>query len=152
MWQALARASRARSRQCPGLPDAVGMWLSPSCFHQAWAPVGYRQSSPDFKTETVPTTAFSGVERSKAKGLKDDELKMATGIVLEIAKGRGRSSDARAEALKSCRAVLADLEGPAREQATASAARADRATSRLGIVDRESKLAALAPRSICGEL
>jgi hypothetical protein len=62
------------------------------------------------------------------KGLKDAELKMATGIVLEIAKGRGRSSDARAEALKSCRAVLADLEGPAREQATASAARADRAT------------------------
>jgi len=42
------------------------------------------------------------------KGLKDVELRMAVEIALEIAKGRGRPFDARAAALKLCRAALAD--------------------------------------------
>jgi hypothetical protein len=42
------------------------------------------------------------------KGLKDAELKMAAEIVLEIAKGRGRSFDKRAAALTLYRAALAD--------------------------------------------
>jgi hypothetical protein len=42
------------------------------------------------------------------QGLKDAELKMAAEIVLEIAKGRGRSFDTRAAALKLCRAALTD--------------------------------------------
>jgi hypothetical protein len=44
----------------------------------------------------------------EVKGLKDAELKMAAEIVFEIAKGRGRSFDTRAMALKLCRAALVD--------------------------------------------
>jgi hypothetical protein len=42
------------------------------------------------------------------KRLEDAELKMAAEIAAEIAKGRGRSFDARATALAFCRAALVD--------------------------------------------
>jgi len=42
------------------------------------------------------------------KPLEDAELRMAAEIVAQMAKGRGRSFDARATALMLCRAALAD--------------------------------------------